>query len=141
MQKRHWAQTTLSLLLIRSLLLAAYAQDIVSTPAANEAPAAVSHRASAKSTTKGQGYGGFQHKLEQAVGLTPEQREAVRGLLAQQHEQLRSLREGIEPKYASVQEQTDSKIRALLNPEQQKKFDTFLAQQKQSRNARYRRSS
>jgi len=57
--------------------------------------------------------------LERKVGLTPEQRDAVRGLLAEQRQKSQALRE-----------ETDGKIRAILNPEQQKKFDEVLAQQK-----------
>ena len=62
---------------------------------------------------------GFVATLERQVGLTPEQRDAVRGLLAEQRQKSQALRE-----------ETDSKIRALLNPDQQKKFDEVLAQQK-----------
>ena len=62
---------------------------------------------------------GFVSTLEQKVGLTPEQRDSVRGLLAEQRQKSQALRE-----------ETDSKIRALLNPDQQKKFDGVLAGQK-----------
>ena len=54
--------------------------------------------------------------------LTPEQRDSVRGLLAEQRQQSQALRE-----------QTDAKIRALLNADQQKKFDTMLTEQKERR--------
>jgi dsDNA-binding SOS-regulon protein len=85
--------------------------------------------------------GGFQTRIEKAVGLNAEQREAVSGLLAQQREDLKTLRENHTPQYAAVQEQTDAKIRALLNPEQQKKFDAFLAKQKQARKSKPRKAS
>ena len=67
----------------------------------------------------GRGAFGFVSTLQQKVGLTPEQRDAVRGLLAEQRQKSQALRE-----------ETDGKIRALLNPEQQKKFDAVLAEQK-----------
>src|SRR5882762_4213325 len=67
----------------------------------------------------GRGNNGFVATLEHKVGLTPEQRDAVRGLLAEQHQKSRALRE-----------ETDAKIRAILNPDQQKKFDDVLAEQK-----------
>jgi hypothetical protein len=57
--------------------------------------------------------------LEKKVGLTPEQRDAVRGLLAEQRQKSQALRE-----------ETDNKIRAMLNPDQQKKFDEVVAEQK-----------
>ncbi len=65
---------------------------------------------------------GFISTLEQKVGLTPEQRDSVRGLLADQRQKTQAMRE-----------ETDSKIRALLTPEQQKKFDDVLAAQKARR--------
>jgi len=66
--------------------------------------------------------GGFLAGLDRTVGLTPEQRDAVRGLLAQQRQASQAARE-----------QTDVKIRAVLTPDQQKKFDSYLAQQKNNR--------
>ena len=62
---------------------------------------------------------GFVAILERKVGLTPEQRDSVRGLLAEQRQKSQALRE-----------ETDHKIRAILNPEQQQKFDEVLAEQK-----------
>jgi len=67
----------------------------------------------------GRGSGGFIAGLDHSVGLTPEQRDAVHGLLAEQRRASQALRE-----------QTDVKIRAVLTPDQQKKFDAFLSQQK-----------
>ena len=130
MQMKHWLHTAVCLSLIRALVLTAYAQEplppaAVANPGPGKSMAASQHRYGS-----GRGSFGFQGQLEKAVGLTPEQRDAVHGLMAQQREQL-----------ASVREQTDGKIRALLNAEQQKKFDAFLEQQKQERAARYRRPS
>ena len=65
---------------------------------------------------------GFVGALRRDVGLTPEQEDAVRGILAQQREQT-----------AAIRESTDKKIRALLNAEQQKKFDAVVAQFKARR--------
>jgi len=76
----------------------------------------------ARTRPSGRGAFGFIATLERQVGLTPEQRDAVRGLLAEQRQKSQSLRE-----------ETDGKIRAMLNPEQQKKFDEVVAQQKNRR--------
>ena len=81
---------------------------------AQDAPAAA-HSAG----RPGRGASGFVATLERKVGLTPEQRDAVRGLLAEQHQKSQTLRE-----------ETDGKIRAMLNPDQQKKFDEVLVEQK-----------
>ena len=69
-------------------------------------------RPAARGGRSGRGAFGFIATLERKVGLTPEQRDAVRGLLAEQRQKSQAMRE-----------ETDGKIRALLNPEQQKKFD------------------
>ena len=73
----------------------------------------------AKAGRTNRGTFGFVATLERKVGLTPEQQDAVRGLLADQRQKSQALRE-----------ETDGKIRALLNPEQQQKFDEVLAEQK-----------
>jgi hypothetical protein len=77
---------------------------------------------SAKNDRSGRGAFGFMSVLERKVGLTPEQKDAVKGLLAEQRQKSQALRD-----------ETDSKIRAMLNAEQQKKFDEVLAQQKTRR--------
>jgi hypothetical protein len=75
--------------------------------------------AAARGGPSGRGAYGFVSTLEREVGLTPEQTDTVRGLLAAQRQKSQAMRE-----------ETDGKIRALLNPEQQKKFDEVLAEQK-----------
>jgi hypothetical protein len=138
MQKRKWLHTVMALAALRALVFTAYAQENMPVQAAIKSPMVHSAENARHGIPSKTGFG-FQSRLEKAVGLTPEQRDTVRGLLAQQHEALRSLRESMEPKYQSVQEDTDTKIRALLNPDQQKKLDAFLAKQKQGRSARTRR--
>ena len=59
---------------------------------------------------------GFLAMLERQVGLNPEQTDAVRGILAQQRDAMQRVRQD-----------TDVKIRALLNGDQQKKFDEMMA--------------
>src|SRR5690348_1208844 len=118
MQSRQWMHSLICLMLIRSLVLSAFAAEPIPSSNAGGAPSAsvLSHnRAGYRGA--GRGFTGFQRRLEHALGLTPEQREAVHGLLAQQHEQLQALRETMEPKYRDIQEQTDARIRALLNAE------------------------
>jgi len=111
MQKKTWFHTAVAVALLHAFALGAYAQDV---------PAAAAGRNSF----------GFEGRMSKAVGLTPEQRDTVKGLMAEQRQQR-----------TAIQEQTDGKIRALLNPEQQKKFDAFLSQQKQFRASRFKKSS
>jgi Spy/CpxP family protein refolding chaperone len=103
MQRQCWKSGWMTVLVVTGIAAMSLAQD---------APV----RNAAKS---GKGAYGFVSTLERKVGLTPEQRDSVRGLLAEQRQKSQALRE-----------ETDHKIRAILNPEQQQKFDEVLAEQK-----------
>src|SRR5471032_1275468 len=105
MNRSSWKWSWITVLMVAGLASMSMAQDV---------PAAARN-----SARGGRGMFGFVSTLERQVGLTPEQRDAVRGLLAEQRQKSQAMRE-----------ETDGKIRALLNPEQQKKFDEVLAQQK-----------
>ena len=104
MHRPCWKSGWMTVLVVTSLATMSVAQD---KPAA------------ARAAKNGRGGVGFVATLERKVGLTPEQRDSVRGLLAEQRQKSQALRE-----------ETDHKIRALLNPEQQQKFDEVLAEQK-----------
>jgi len=78
----------------------------------------------AGASRRGAGFG-FLATIDRSVGLSPEQRDTIKGLMAQQREEMRKIRET-----------TDVKIRAVLTGEQQKKFDAFLAEQKAKRSTR-----
>lgn len=127
MQKKQWLHTIVGLALVRALVLPVYGQD--GMPPAAVHPATATPALHTRASSRGGAYS-FENRMSQAVGLSPEQRDAVHGLLAEQRKQ-----------HTAIQEQTDSKIRGMLNPEQQKKFDAFLAEQKAERAARYRRPS
>jgi len=107
MNQKHWKASWMTILMVAGLSAMSMAQD---------------GAAAARSARSGRSAFGFISTLERQVGLTPEQRDAVRGLLADQRQKSQALRED-----------TDGKIRALLNPEQQKKFDEVLAQLKSRR--------
>src|ERR1041384_2489990 len=97
MYQSHWKSSFITVALVTGLAVLSLAQDM---------------SAAARGAHTGRGAFGFVSTLEHKVGLTPEQRDAVRGLLAEQRQKSQALRE-----------ETDNKIRAILNPEQQKKFD------------------
>lgn len=122
MQQNSWYYALIGLVLLGGPHVLSYADDAApETQAPASASAAGSHSSHNRSGGTHGGFG-FAAALDRKLGLTPEQKDAVRGLLAQQHQQSVALRE-----------QTDQKIRALLNSEQQKKFDSMLAEQKASR--------
>src|ERR1700692_2593567 len=122
MQQNYWLYALVGLVLLGGPHTLGFAEDAAPE---TKAPASVStttgHWNHSRSGATHGGFG-FAAALDRKLGLTPEQKDAVRGLLAQQHQQSVSLRE-----------ETDQKIRALLNAEQQKKFDSMLAEQKASR--------
>jgi hypothetical protein len=118
MQVRHWHHTVMGLVLLGGLATAGFSQDVAMTDKASPATAGVSG-VRATGNRSGRGSFGFMAALDRTLGLTPEQRDSVRGLLAEQRQQSQALRE-----------QTDAKIRALLSADQQKKFDAMLAEQK-----------
>ncbi len=125
MHIRHWQYTVLSLCLLSGLNKLAVAQE--AAPVVSHAAVSASH--SHRGRPAGRGGFGFAASLNRSLNLTPEQLDSVRGLLAQQHQETASLRE-----------QTDDKIRALLNGDQRKKFDAMLADQKEQRGRRSERS-
>ena len=111
MNRRCWNSSWMTVLMVAGLASMSVAQDVPAAARSN--------------MQSGRGMYGFASMLERQVGLTPEQRDSVRGLLAEQRQKSQALRED-----------TDGKIRAILNPDQQKKFDNVLAEQK----ARFARS-
>src|SRR5947209_17997354 len=106
-------------LCVGMLVASQFGTAIAASPLA--ANGASPRRGNASGSNRGAGFG-FAAVLDRSVGFTPEQRDAVRGLLADQRQKTQAMRE-----------QTDSKIRSLLNADQQKKFDAFLADQKARR--------
>lgn len=137
MQEQHWHNALISLILLGAVSFPAMAQD-AELEAAQVNVVTTHPRHFQRSGTGFRPAGnGFAAKLEHSLGLTPEQRDTVRGLLSHQHEQLTALRQESAPKYQAIQEQTDAKIRALLSAEQQKKFDALVTEQKAARAARH----
>jgi len=68
-------------------------------------------------------------KIRQELGLTDQQATDVRTILDQTRNEYRSLREELRPRFEEPRMRARTKIRGLLNAEQQKKFDALVAQQ------------
>jgi cell division protein ZapA (FtsZ GTPase activity inhibitor) len=60
------------------------------------------------------------------VGLNDMQRDEVRKIAEESRRQIRELREETQPKLHAIQEKSRATIRALLNADQQKKYDEFI---------------
>ena len=68
-------------------------------------------------------------KMRQELNLTEQQATDVRTILDQTRNDYRALREELRPRFEEPRLRARTKIRALLNVEQQKKFDALAAQQ------------
>jgi len=67
--------------------------------------------------------------MRRELNLTDEQTTAVRGVLDETRNEYRTLRTELRPRFEEPRQKARSRIRALLTPEQQQKFDGMVAQQ------------
>ena len=68
-------------------------------------------------------------KMRQELSLTDQQATDVRAILDQTRNEYRTLREELRPRFEEPRLRARTKIRALLNADQQKKFDALTAKQ------------
>jgi Spy/CpxP family protein refolding chaperone len=68
-------------------------------------------------------------KMRQDLSLTDQQATDVRTILDQTRNEYRALRDELRPRFEEPRLRARNKIRALLNAEQQKKFDALTAKQ------------
>lgn len=68
-------------------------------------------------------------RLRKDLSLTDEQTKAVSAILDETRNEYRALRSELRPRFEEPRQKARKKIRALLNQEQQQKFDAMVAQQ------------
>src|ERR1043166_6507262 len=68
-------------------------------------------------------------KLRRDLNLTDEQMKSVSSILDDTKNEYKALRAEVKPRFDEPRQKARTKIRALLTPEQQQKFDAFVAQQ------------
>jgi Spy/CpxP family protein refolding chaperone len=68
-------------------------------------------------------------KMRAELGLTDEQTKAVQGIIDETRNEYRALRTELRPRFEEPRQKARARIRALLTPEQQQKFDTMITQQ------------
>ena len=81
---------------------------------------------------EGRGRGNHEQRFEkmcQDLNLTDQQAADVRAILDQTRNEYRTLRQELRPRFEEPRLKARAKIRALLNAEQQQKFDALAAQQ------------
>src|SRR5260370_25005727 len=68
-------------------------------------------------------------KMRTELNLTDQQTTAVRTILDETRNEYRALRAELKPRFDEPRQKARTRIRALLTPEQQQKFDAMIAQQ------------
>src|SRR5712664_3197981 len=68
-------------------------------------------------------------KMRSELNLTDQQTASVRAILDETRNEYRALRTELRPRFEEPRMKARSRMRALLTPEQQKKFDAMVVQQ------------
>jgi Spy/CpxP family protein refolding chaperone len=68
-------------------------------------------------------------KMRRDLSLTEDQTKSVNAILDETRNEYRSLRAELRPRFEEPRQKARTRIRALLTPEQQQKFDAMVAQQ------------
>jgi Spy/CpxP family protein refolding chaperone len=66
--------------------------------------------------------------MKRDLGLSEQQATEIRAILDQTRNDYRALRAEVRPRYDSVRQNARARIRALLTPEQQQRFDLKVAE-------------
>ena len=67
-------------------------------------------------------------KMRSELNLTDQQTTAVRAILEETRNEYRALRTELRPRFEAPRQKARTRIRALLTPEQQQKFDAMVTQ-------------
>ena len=67
-------------------------------------------------------------RMKRDLDLNEQQAAQIRAILDQTRDEYRQLRAEVRPRYDAVRQAARTKIRALLTPEQQQKFDARVAE-------------
>ncbi|HKG13081.1 MAG TPA: hypothetical protein VKB12_07070 [Pyrinomonadaceae bacterium] len=86
-----------------------------------------------------QGRGDFFKALQNNLDLDERQAEQIRAVIDETREGYRQLQTEVSPRYDSLRRDGRARIRALLTPEQQQKFDQMTAERDARRQAEERR--
>ena len=73
-------------------------------------------------------------QMKSDLNLTEQQATEIRSILDQTRNDYRQLRTEVRPRYDALRQNARTRIRALLNPEQQQRFDAKVAERDARRN-------
>lgn len=85
-------------------------------------------RASAREARPAHSPDQMLEKMRGDLNLNDQQSQQIRAILDDTRTQYRSLRTEVRPRYDSIRQQARTRIRAVLSPEQQKRFDAIVAE-------------
>ena len=68
----------------------------------------------------------YVKQLTEAVGLLPEQKGRLDAILDETREEFLALKKRLEPQFDELRERARTRIRSILNPEQQARFEAFV---------------
>jgi hypothetical protein len=72
--------------------------------------------------------------MKRDLDLSNQQASAIRGILDQTRNDYRALRAEVRPRYDTIRQNARARIRGLLTPEQQQRFDAKVAERDAQRN-------
>jgi Spy/CpxP family protein refolding chaperone len=77
---------------------------------------------------RGRERGNVFEEMKKDLNLSDQQATDIRAIIEQSREEYRALRNEVRPRYDAVRAGARARIRALLNPEQQQRFDARNAE-------------
>jgi hypothetical protein len=72
-------------------------------------------------------------EMKRDLNLNDQQASAIQSIIEQSREKYRALRSETSPRFDAVRKEAQAQIRALLNPEQQQRFDAEIAKKEARR--------
>src|SRR2546422_1690426 len=66
--------------------------------------------------------------MRRDLSLNDDQSQQIRAILDDTRNQYRALRTEVKPRHETIRQQARTRIRSLLSPEQQQRFDTIVAE-------------
>lgn len=85
-------------------------------------------RASNRPESRERGMNERFENMRRELNLTDQQTTAVRAILDETRNEYRTLKTELRPRFEEPRQKARTRIRALLTPEQQQKFDAMVAQ-------------
>ena len=78
----------------------------------------------------------YIEKLRQDLALSPDQVSQLTAILDETHDRFQELRDRMTPEFDAIRQNQRGRITALLNPEQQPRYQKILEQHQQAREKR-----